>query len=101
MIIKLSENINKIEFSLLECQADIVLHALELYAYNLHFTFNQNEDYEILNTMIFHTYEGILSRYTSNSYKIGYDVLYKCSQESQSIKKRNYYQRRAMYRKSA
>lgn len=98
---KLSENINKIEFSLLECQADIVLHALELYAYNLHFTFSRDEDYEILNTMLFHTYEGILARYSSNSYKIGYDVEHKCLQEAQAVKKRNYCQVKAMYLKSA
>ena len=82
----LSNNINKIEFSLLECQVDIVLRALELYAYNVHYCFSPSEEYEHLNTMLFYTYEGILSNYSRNSYKIGYNVSETCALESNIVK---------------
>lgn len=93
----LSNNINKIDFSLLECQADIVLRALELYAYNLHYCFTRTEEYEHINTMLYHTYESLLATYSNNRYRIGYDVLENCELQSNRIKKYNYYKSRKKF----
>lgn len=75
----------------MECQADIVLRALELYTYNLHFTFSKEDDYELLNSLLFYTYEEILSRYSNNQYRIGYDVEKTCSLELNRIRKKKYF----------
>lgn len=86
----ISTNINKITFSLLECQVEIILRSLELYAFNLHYTYSLEND-DFLNTMIYHTYEGILSSYSKNQYRIGYNVPKECCNRSSQLKKRNFY----------
>lgn len=87
----LSENINFIDFRLLECQVDIVLRALELYTYNLHFTFCREENYEILNSLIYYTYESIMSKYSNCQYRVGYDIEKTCKLELNRIRQQKYF----------
>lgn len=66
-----TDNINYIEISLLETQVDLVLDALQLYAFNFHrvWPVDRNSDLEELrNSMIFHTYEQIQAKYKDNRY---------------------------------
>lgn len=83
-----TDNINFVEFKLLEGQVDLILEALQLYAFNLHrvWAIDKNSDLEDLrNSLLFHTYEEIMSKY-SNS-KINYDVISSCRLERK--RKRN------------
>lgn len=86
-----SDSINYVEFRLLEGQVDLVLEALQLYAFNLHkvWAVDKDSDLEDLrNALLFHTYEEIASKY-SNS-KINYDVITSCRLE-RNRKRRNIY----------
>lgn len=70
-----TDNIIPKEIKLLDSQIDIILRALELYAFNLHNTWNVNIDdrkEELRNALLFHTYEGLLSQ-KNGEYKIAYD----------------------------
>lgn len=96
-----SDNLNKIEFTLYEPQVDMILHALELYAYNIHFIVKKGtEDYSMYNILIFHTYQQIMAHYSSNRYIAGYDPLKNCQLEIDRMKKKNYYQTRNYYKKN-
>ena len=99
IILNISDNLNYIDFHLLEGQVDIILKALELYAYNLHFTFSREEDYELLNSLIYYAYNSILERYSNNSYRIGYDVSKNCRLEIEHKKKKLYYDTKKYYKK--
>lgn len=81
-----TDNIIPKEIRLLDGQIDIILRALELYAFNLHNTWSVNVDdskEELRNALLFHTYEGLLAEKTSllalsktnGEYKIAYDVI--------------------------
>ena len=88
-----TDKINIIELKLLEGQIDLILRALELYAFNLHNTWGIEIDsdlQELRNALIFHTYEGLLSVKTSNNYKIGYDAAENCREELMRKKKKVY-----------
>ena len=88
-----TENINFIEIQLLEGQVDLILRALELYAFNLHNTWGVevNSDLqELRNALLFHTYEGLISRKNNNNYRIGYDVTENCREELARKKKKMY-----------
>lgn len=76
-----TDSINYISFNLLEGQVDIILKSLELYAFNLHNVFAVDKDSELedlRNTLLFHTYNEILSNYNSNKYRVGYNVSKEC-----------------------
>lgn len=78
-----TDSINFIEFRLLEGQVDLVLEALQLYAFNFHkvWAIDKDSDREDLrNSLIFHTYNEILSKY--NNTKINYDVISACRLEN-------------------
>lgn len=73
------DSINYIEFKLLEGQVDLILDALELYAFNLHKVWPVDKDSnleDLRNCLLYHTYEEILSNY--NRYRIGYNVSKEC-----------------------
>lgn len=77
-----TDSINYVEFKLLEGQVDLILEALQLYAFNLHkvWAIDKDSDIEDLrNALLFHTYHEIESKY-SNS-KINYDVISSCRLE--------------------
>lgn len=66
-----TENINYIELNLLEGQVDLILDALQLYAFNFHrvWAVDYDSDKEDLrNALIFHTYEQIQCKYNSCKY---------------------------------
>lgn len=86
-----TDSINYIDLHLLEGQVDLLLEALQLYAFNFHkvWSIDSNSDLEDLrNALIFHTYEQILSKY--NNSKINYDVLSACRLERQRKRKKIY-----------
>lgn len=89
-----TDSVNYITFNLLEGQVDIVLKSLELYAFNLHnvFAVDKDSDLEDLrNSLLYHTYNQILSSYNSNKYRIGYNVSYECKRQVENKKKIKYY----------
>ena len=84
-----SENINYVELKLLQGQIDLILLALELYAFNFHkvWAIDKDSDLEDLrNSLLFHTYEEILIK--SSKSRVTYDVLYNCKLEKD--RKRRY-----------
>ena len=88
-----TDNIKVIELRLLEEQIDLILRALELYAFNLHNTWGIEIDsdlQELRNALIFHTYQGLMSVKTSNSYRIGYDITENYKEELRRKKKKMY-----------
>lgn len=88
-----TDNIKVIELRLLEEQIDLILRALELYAFNLHNTWGieiDSELQELRNALVFHTYEGLMSVKTSNNYRIGYNVTENCREELRRKKKKMY-----------
>lgn len=88
-----SDNMGKITISMYEPMIDMLLHSLELYAYNLHFI-NKNycEDYELQNIFLKYAYEDILKAYNSQKYQQGYNCLSNCQSVIDTMKKKNYYQ---------
>lgn len=89
-----TDSVNHITFNLLEGQVDLILKSLELYAFNLHnvFAVDKDSDLEDLrNTMLYHTYNQILSCYNSNKYRIGYNVSTECKRQVEHKKKVKYY----------
>lgn len=83
-----TDSINYVEFRLLEGQVDLILEALQLYAFNLHkvWAIDKNSDLEDLrNALLFHTYQEIESKY--NNSKVNYDVISACRLERR--RKRN------------
>lgn len=92
-----TENTNFIEISLLEGQIDLILRALELYAFNLHHTWGIETDsnlQELRNALLFHTYEGLISIKKDNSYKIAYNVTENCREELLRKKRKIYLARK-------
>ena len=88
-----TDSINFIEIKLLEGQVDLILRALELYAFNLHNTWGIETDedlQDLRNALLFHTYEGLMSKKVSNNYKIAYDVTENCREELKRKKKKMY-----------
>lgn len=91
-----TDNIIPKEIKLLDGQIDIILRALELYAFNLHNTWNVKVDdnkEELRNALIFHTYEGLLSA-KNGEYKIAYDVIGEYELERERKRKRIYFSRK-------
>lgn len=89
-----TDTINYISFSLLEGQVDIILRALELYAYVYHFISTKHDDLEDLrNSLIFHTYNEILSHYTDCKFVTyaGECIINECYNQVNSNKKRRYH----------
>lgn len=85
-------NTNKINFSFYEFQIDMLLHALELYAYNLHYIGRKScEEYEQSNIILFYLYNEILSHYSSYNLKNCYNPCNNCKLEIERIKKKNIY----------
>ena len=78
-----TENINYVELNLLESQVDLILDALQLYAFNFHrvwaVDYDSNKE-DLRNALIFHTYEQIQSKYNSSKYSFhkDYDLMYNC-----------------------
>lgn len=88
--------INYIEFKLLEGQVDLILDALELYAFNLHKVWPVDKDSnleDLRNCLLYHTYETILSKYSRN--KIGYDVSKECRLIVDRKKRKIFYLKRS------
>lgn len=86
-----TDSINYVEFRLLEGQVDLILDALQLYAFNLHkvWSIDKNSDLEDLrNALLFHTYQEIVSKY--NNSKINYDVISSCRLERKRKRKKIY-----------
>ncbi len=91
-----TDNIIPKEVKLLDGQIDIILRALELYAFNLHHTWNVNVDdnkEELRNALLFHTYEGLLSA-KKGEYTIAYDVVEEYRIEKERKRKRIYLARK-------
>ena len=64
-----TEEIGHVNFSFLYSQIDIILRALELYAYNFNFIVPVDKDSDLQNlrmSLIFHTYHEILAKYGNN-----------------------------------
>ena len=83
-----TDHINYVDLHLLEGQVDLILESLQLYAFNFHKVWAIDKDSELedlRNSLIFHTYEEILSKY--NNSKVSYDVLESCRLERR--RKRN------------
>ena len=88
-----TENLIPKEIKLIEGQIDIILKALELYAFNLHNTWGievDNDLNELRNSLIFHTYESLLAQ-KNKEYKISYDSIKEYKLEQLRKKKRCYY----------
>lgn len=59
-----TDNINYIDFHLLEGEVDLILRSLELYAFNFHNVYDIDKDSnreDLRNALLFHTYNEILS----------------------------------------
>lgn len=88
--------INDIHLQLLEGQLDLILDALELYAFNFHkvYAIDKDSDLEDLrNCLLYHTYEYLLSK-KSSSYSVGYNVSKNCRLEHQRKKRVIYYSKK-------
>ena len=82
-----------IDVRLLEGQVDLILRAMELYAFNLHHTWGINYDediQELRNALLFHTYEELINKKNNTEYQIGYDVTHNCRKILTSKKKKLY-----------
>lgn len=91
-----TDNIMPKEILLLDGQIDIILRALELYAFNLHNTWNVKTDdikEELRNALIFHTYEGLLAQRHGN-YRIAYDFAEEYRLEKERKRRKNYFARK-------
>ena len=90
------DNIDYIELKLFDTQIDLILNALQLYAFNFHrvWPVERNCDIEeYRNSIIFHTYEQIQAVYNSYGYSHkDYSVLYNCRLTSRNNKIRKYKQ---------
>lgn len=87
-----TDNISYIDLHLLNCQVDLILQALQLYAFNFHNVWSVDTDSdleELRNALLFHTYEQIQDKYSSNCHN--YDILYNCRHSSRSKKITHYY----------
>lgn len=79
-----TDSINFVEFRLLEGQVDLILEALQLYAFNLHrvWAIDKDSDLEDLrNALLFHTYQEISSKYSNFNSRVNYDVISSCRLE--------------------
>ncbi len=75
-----TDHINFIEFRLLEGQVDLLLEALQLYAFNFHrvWAIDRDSDLEELrNSILFYTYEQISSKLNNSKHEF-YDVMGEC-----------------------
>lgn len=91
-----TDNIIPKQIELLDGQIDIVLKALELYAFNLHNTWGVEVDSdlnELRNALLFHTYESLIAQKNGN-YSVKYNVLKECELISNRNKKRLYFKAR-------
>ena len=78
-----TDSINYVDLHLLEGQADLILEALQLYAFNLHkvWAIDKDSDLEDLrNALLFHTYEQISYKLTT-THRESYDVMGNCKLE--------------------
>ena len=74
-----TDTINFIDLHLLVGQVDLILSALQLYAFNLHNTWGIDIDSDredLRNSLLFHTYSQILDLYATKNNR--YDVLKSC-----------------------
>ena len=88
-----TDSINFVEFRLLEGQVDLILEALQLYAFNLHrvWAIDKDSDLEDLrNSLLFHTYEEIASKYSNFNSRVNYDVISSCRLERKRKRKKIY-----------
>ncbi len=91
-----TDNIIPKEIQLLDGQIDIILRALELYAFNLHNTWGIKTDdnlNELRNALVFHTYESLLSQ-KGGEYKIAYDIIEEYHIEKERKRKKLYLARK-------
>ena len=91
-----TDNIIYKQIKLLDGQIDIILKALELYAFNLHNTWGVEVDSdlnELRNALLFHTYESLIAQ-KNGEYKINYNILKECKIISERKKKALYYKAR-------
>lgn len=88
-----TENIIPKHIELLDGQIDIILKALELYAFNLHNTWGIEVDTnlnELRNALLFHTYESLIAQKNGN-YRMKYNVLKECKLISNRKRKNIYF----------
>lgn len=97
-----TDTINSISFTVLECQADLILRALELYAYNLHYICPRNDvDVEYVslrNDLIYYTYQNILGNLGKNKYDYQFGILDDCKEFTEKQKRYNFYNIRGQYK---
>lgn len=94
-----TDSINYIEFRLLEGQCDLILRALELYAYNFHYIVPNNDDkVDLRNQLLYYTYHEILNNYTVNRFNPGYEIK-NCKTRIESRKRNIYYTEKNKYKK--
>ena len=87
----------EIDIKLCEEQIDLILKSMELYAFNLHHTWQVKVDedkQELRNAILFHTYEQLISSKINENYRIGYDVSKNCKSLINNKKKKIYYANR-------
>lgn len=93
-----TDSINYIELNLLESQVDLILDALQLYAFNFHrvWAVEKNSDLEDLrNSMIFYTYNQIQATYNRLNYSHkDYNILDNCRLVSRRKKYKKYYSKK-------
>lgn len=88
-----TDNIIPKEIKLIDGQIDIILKALELYAFNLHNTWGIEVDTDLQNlrnALVFHTYESLLAQ-KNKGYKISYDIIKEYRLEQDRKRKKSYY----------
>lgn len=90
-----TENINYIELNLLEGQVDLILDALQLYAFNFHRVWPVDYDSakeDLRNALLFHTYEQIQCKYNSSRYTHReYNVINSCRAIHRRKRVQNFY----------
>ena len=83
------ENINYIDLRLLDCQVEMILDALQLYAYNFHrvWAVNYNDEFEQMrNSFIYYTYSEIAAKYNLCGYgSRDYNVSSECRKLNRKI----------------
>ena len=76
------ETVNYIDLRLLDCQVELILDALQLYAYNFHRVWAVNYDNkleEVRNSFIYYTYNQISATYNLCGFSArDYNVLREC-----------------------
>ena len=96
------ETVNFIDLRLLDCQVEMILDALQLYAYNFHRVWPVNYDNkleETRNSFIYYTYSQIQAKYNLCGFAgKDYNVLKECEILAKRKDYRNYLLKKDKYK---